>query len=81
MSERVLAKGYLAEAKKRLREKDLEASGLLVSIRTMLNPYEDDLTKIEIEKVFVMTKKLSECIEEMKALRAKIEKLEEELDG
>lgn len=81
MSERVLAKGYLAEAKKRLREKDLEASGLLVSIRTMLNPYEDDLTKIEIEKVIVMAKKLGECIEEMKTLRAKIEKLEEELGG
>lgn len=81
MSERVLIKGYLAEAKKRLREKDLEASGLLVSIRTLLNPYEDDLTKIEIEKVIVMAKKLSECIEEIKALIAKIEKLEEELDG
>lgn len=81
MSERVLAKGYLAEAKKRLKEKDLEASGLLVSIRTMLNPYEDDLTKIEIEKVIIMVKKLSECIEEIKTLRLKIEKLEEELGG
>lgn len=81
MSERILAKGYLADARRRFREKDLEASGLLVSIRTLLNPYEDDLTKIEIEKVIVMAKKLGECIEEMRALRAKIEKLEAELDG
>lgn len=77
MNEKILAKGYLADAKKRFREKDLESQGLLVSIRTLLNPYEDDLTRIDIEKVIVMTKRLKECIEELKTLKAKIEKLED----
>lgn len=81
MSERVLAKGYLADAKRRFKEKDLEASGLLVSIRSLLNPYEDDLTRIDIEKIMVMAKRLNKCIEEMKALKIKIEKLEADLSG
>jgi ubiquinone biosynthesis protein UbiJ len=81
MSERILAKGYLADAKKRFREKDLEASGLLVAIRMALNPYEDDLTKIDIEKVVVMANRLRDCIDELKSLKTKIERLEAEIDG
>lgn len=81
MNERVLAKGYLAETKKRLKEKDLEASGVLISLRLLLNPYEDDLSKIDSEKVLIMAKKFNECIEEIKTLKAKIAKLEAEIDG
>lgn len=81
MNEKIIAKGYLADAKKRYREKDLEASALIVSIRMLLNPYEEDLIKIDTEKLIVMSKRLHECIEELKSLKARIQKLETELNG
>lgn len=81
MNERILLKGYLAEVRKLYKEKDLEASGLLVSIRTLLNPYEDDMTKIDTEKALIMMKKLHECIQELKALKERMAKLEQDLNG
>ncbi|MDI1471918.1 hypothetical protein THER_1656 [Thermodesulfovibrio sp. N1] len=81
MSERVMLKGYLADARKRYREKDLEASGLLVAIRNLLNPYEEDMTLIDSEKALIMMQRLNECISDMKELKEKIAKLERELNG
>jgi hypothetical protein len=81
MSERILLKGYLADAKKLYREKDLEASGLLVAIRSLLNPYEEDLTKIDSERANIMMQRLHECICELKELKEKIAKFESDLNG
>jgi hypothetical protein len=72
-------KGMLAEAKKKFRTMDTEASGLIILIRSLLNPYEEIL-KLDMPKVVVLTERLSKTVEEMKILSEKIQKLEAELE-
>lgn len=77
--ERMQLKGMLAEAKKKFRTMDTEASGLIILIRSLLNPYEEIL-KLDMPKVVVLTERLSKTVEEMKILSEKIQKLEAELE-
>jgi hypothetical protein len=77
--ERMQLKGMLAEAKKKFRTLDTEASGLIILIRSLLNPYEEIL-KLDMAKVVVLTKRLSKTAEEMKELQEKTSKLEAELE-
>ena len=76
--ERLQLKGMLAEAKKNYRTLDTEASGLIVLIRSYLNPYEEIL-KLDMDKVVVSVNRLNEVQAEMKTLSVKIKKLESEL--
>lgn len=80
-TERLLAQGKLAELKKKFKDKDLSASALLTTARTLLNPYEEDLTLIDIDKALVTVKLLQKTISEMKELKEQIRHLEEALNG
>ena len=77
--ERLQLKGMLAESKKRFRTLDTEASGLILIIRTLLNPYED-VTKIDTEQALVSMQRLNTIQTELKNLEVKIRNLEAELD-
>lgn len=77
--ERLQLKGMLAESKKRFRTLDTEASGLILIIRSLLNPYED-VTKIDTEKALVSIQRLNAIQTEIKNLEVKIKNLEAELD-
>ena len=66
--ERIQLKGQLAEAKS------------ILLIRAVLNPFEEDTTKIEVEKAVVSINKLQDVVEELKGLKTKIQKLEEYFD-
>lgn len=77
--ERLQLKGMLAESKKNLRSLDTEASGLVILIRALLNPYED-ISKIDTEKALVSMKRLNEIQAEIKNLEVKIKNLEDDLD-
>lgn len=77
--ERLQLKGMLAESKKRFRTLDTEASGLILIIRSSLNPYED-VTKIDTEKALVSMQRLNTIQTELKNLEVKIRNLEAELD-
>lgn len=77
--ERLQMKGMLAEAKKCFRSLDTEASGLVILIRSLLNPYED-IKNLDMDKVSVSVKRLNEITKEMKTLNEKIKKLESEFD-
>jgi len=77
--ERLQLKGLLAETKKRFRNLDTEASGLIVLIRTYLNPYEDILN-LDTEKILASVQRLNIIHSEMKTLSEKIKKLESELE-
>lgn len=78
--ERIQLKGQLAEAKSKYKHLDTEADALILHIRAVLNPFEEDTTKIEVEKVVVSINKLQDVIEELKGLKTKIQKLEEYFD-
>jgi len=77
--ERMQLKGMLAEAKKQFRTLDTETSGLIILIRSLLNPYEE-VINLDMSKITVLTERLNRTIEEMKILKEKIGKLEDELD-
>lgn len=77
--ERLQLKGMLAEAKKSFRTKDTEASGLVILIRSLLNPYEE-ISKLDLEKALVCTQRLKDIQDEMKELDTKIKNLESELE-
>lgn len=75
--ERIQLKGQLAEAKSKSKQLDTEAAGLIILIRSLLNPFEDDTSKIDIEKVTVQTARLQNIIFELRSLKDKINNLEE----
>ena len=72
-------KGMLAEAKKKYRSLDTEASGLVILIRSLLNPYEE-IQKLDMDKVLVSVKRLKSVTVEIQALNDKIKRLESELE-
>ena len=69
----------LAESKKRFRTLNTEASGTILIIRSQLNPYEE-ITSLDTDKVLVLSHRLNKIVEEMKELKEKIKKLEQELE-
>ena len=75
--ERLQLKGMLAESKKSYRSLDTEASGLVILIRSLLNPYEE-ISNLDTEKALVSLKRLNVVRTEMKALSVKIKNLESE---
>jgi hypothetical protein len=75
--ERIQLKGQLAEAKSKYRTLDIEASGLIILIRSLLNPFEDDTTKQESEKALVSLTRLNEIVTELRRLKKKISELED----
>ena len=72
-------KGMLAEAKKSFRSLDTEASGLIILIRALLNPYEE-IEKLDTEKALISLKRLDEITKELKTLKVKIKNLENDLE-
>lgn len=74
--ENLQIKGQLAESKAKLRNLETEAAGYIILIRSLLNPYEDDVSKIESEKVLSVTTRLNELVNQVKQLKEKIKKLE-----
>ena len=77
--ERLQFKGMLAESKKKYRALDTEASGLILLLRALLNPYEPIL-ELDIEKIITTTNRLNTVHSEMKEASDKIKKLEAEVE-
>lgn len=77
--ERMQLKGMLAEVKKQYRLNDTESSGLIILLRTLLNPYVV-VTDIDTEKVKVTAERLNQVITEMKEQKKQIKKMENDLE-
>ena len=73
--ERFQLKGMLADAKKQFRLKDTEASGLIILLRSLLNPY---IPVTEI--VMVQVDRLHKIISEMKEKQIQINQMESDLE-
>lgn len=78
--ERLQFKGQLAESRKKYKNLDIEASGLIILIRSFLNPYEEDVTKLQTDKALNSMQRLNEVRELMLNLKSRIEKMEEDLE-
>lgn len=78
--ERMQIKGQLAESKKKFKSLDTEASGLIILIRSLLNPYEEDITKLEVDKAVQSMARLNSIVLELQALKTKIQRIEDDLE-
>jgi hypothetical protein len=78
--EKMQFKGQLAELKKQFKSLDTEASGHIILIRSFLNPYEEDLTKLEITKASQSMTRLHSIVLEMQTIKSKIQRMEEDLE-
>lgn len=77
--ERLQLKGLLAESKKSFRSLDTEASGLVILIRSLINPYEE-ITNLDTDKILISVTRLNNIKSEMIKLAEKIRKLESEFE-
>lgn len=75
--ERIQLKGQLAESKSKYKNLDVEASALVILIRSLLNPFEEDTAKLDTQKALASMQRLNELVIELKNLKSKIYKLEE----
>jgi len=73
------AKGQLAEDKRKLLELNTDASGLRILIRQVLSPYEDDVTQLRVTEAAASMNRLKAIVDEMRALKVKIARLEADL--
>jgi len=78
--ERLQLKGMLAELKKRESRLDSEISGRMMLIRTILNPYAEDVTKLDTESGLNEMTALHKAANELREIRAKIARLESDLE-
>lgn len=69
----------IAESKNRLTGLDMEASNCIITIKNLINPYEDDITLLETEQALVALNRLDSIKKEMIELRTKVAKLEKDL--
>lgn len=77
--ERLQLKGMLAESRKKFQLLDTEASGLVILIRTLLNPYAE-VKNLDTKKALATMQRLDKIANEMNILDAKIKQLESELE-
>jgi len=78
--ERLQMKGLLADHKKRERRLDSEISGRITLIRSILNPYAEDVTTLDTEAGLNEMTALHKTVCELRELRAKIARLEGDLE-
>jgi len=79
--ERMVLKGRLVELKNALEELQLAASGRVILIRQLINPYLGELEELKTGEALEAMHRLHEDVQEMKALKKKIAALREELGG
>ncbi len=77
--EKYLWKGQLADLKQQYHQLELEVSSLVINIRTLLNPYEEDVTHLPVKEIRVLSSRLEEVVQEMREIKIRIKKLEEAL--
>lgn len=78
--ENMQIKGQLAESRKKHKALETEASGLIILIRSLLNPYEEDICKLDIDKAASAMTRLNWTVDQLKIQKNKIEKLEAHFD-
>ena len=77
--ERLQYQGLLTQNKKKITQCKLEAAGIMITLRTQLNPYEDDLTLLNLEAAKVLLERLLELQCQLKELSQKVRSLQEAL--
>lgn len=78
-NEMTMMRGRIAETKRELAEAELLAQADLVSIRSVLDPYESDITKINTEMAMSIADRLNNQVKQIISTRERLAKFESEL--
>lgn len=81
MHEVLAMKGLLAETKRKITELSLDMVADMREVRSVYNPYEDDLTIIDAEMARVKADKIKQTQSELIRLITKKKQLEREING
>jgi len=76
--ERLILRGMLEEKRQRAREIEVQADGLVKSIRLLINPYEK-LKDLDVMTALVQMRELANLKQQHTELLTEIKKLEKEL--
>jgi len=76
--EKIRLKGRLTEAKSQLKELEIKADGLIISLRLHIDPYKK-LTELEGKIIAQQSNELARICEEAKRLEAEIKEMEADL--
>lgn len=77
--DRLRLQGQLAEHNRLYKNYDMEVSGLIILIRDLINPFENDVTRLKTGSALQSMKRLDKCVEKMKEIRDQIKEIEDEL--
>lgn len=72
-------RGMLAELERNNAELDVIVTADIATARNMLNPFEDDVTKIDADKIVAVAKRLQDNIVTMRANKKRIAEIKEML--
>lgn len=72
-------KTKLAESKNKAKELDVKISRLFYEMKASINPYYEDISEIESDKILQIAQELSSTVNELKVIKEKIHKLERDL--
>lgn len=79
MSEILRLKARLSQEKSKYREKELLAEALEASIRSILDPFEEDMLKKDTKEALTLMQQLHITTEEMQQIKKSVYKMEKEL--
>jgi len=81
MNQEIMAfKGQLADLKYQFKELEIEASGQVILIRSLTNPWADTI-ELNTEQIEKAADKLHEIVLKMKELSGKIKEIEGAING
>lgn len=78
--ERTHMKGMLYENERTARKLDAQCKGAIMLIRQLLNPYEDNVCKLDLDAAKAAMDKLCSDTEELQKVTDKIRRLKEDLE-
>lgn len=81
MKEEILRlRGRISNAEFELAELEVKAAADIASIRSLADPYEEDLSKIKSPMILAEAKSLNETVQQIKKLTAKLKEYKEALE-
>ena len=75
--ERLQFKGMLRDLEAREKSNKATASGLILLLRNLLNPFEDDCTKLETDQILINADRLKTIVENQRDTAAKIKRIKD----
>ncbi|HDH01104.1 MAG TPA: hypothetical protein ENG80_04780 [Nitrospirae bacterium] len=79
--ERLALKGRLIDKKKDYREAVRRADSLIITIRDIIDPYEEDFTDLDLARSQVAMNDLCKLKKEARDLKEQIDRMERDLNG